>query len=216
MSEKISLKEAERKAFRATFLDGLNDILLGLMLLSLVLSSILRETIEPLLNYLPVLEVIVIGIPIFYAAKKWLVTPRIGLVKFTPHRRKKMGNVRWFLIGLFIITLIVFLLPFINPGAPVTIKGPYWLVDAVFGLFVIALFSFMAYSLEQPRMHLYGLVLGLSLPFDVVFEKTTGLDWALGLFIAGILMLVTGIVIFVRFLRDYPIPEGGVYGGSNG
>lgn len=216
MSEKISLKEAERKAFQATFLDGLNDILLGLMILSLVLSSILRETIQPLLNYLPVLGVIVIGIPIFYAAKKWFITPRIGLVKFTPRRRKKISNVRWFLIGLFIITLIVFLLPFINPGSPATVKGPYWLVDAVFGLSVIALFSFMAYSLEQPRMHLYGLVLGLSLPFDVVFEKTTGLDWAVGLFVAGTVMLVTGIIIFSRFLRDHPLPEEGVYDGSNG
>jgi hypothetical protein len=54
------------------------------------------------------------------------------------------------------------------------------------------------------------------MPFDVVFEKTTGLDWALGLFIAGIMIFVTGIVIFVRFLRDHPIPEGGVYDGANG
>jgi len=112
--------------------------------------------------------------------------------------------------------LIVFLLPFINPGIPITVKGPYWLIDAVFGLFAIALFSFMAYSLDQPRMHLYGLALGLSMPFDVVFEKTTGLDWALGLFTAGILIFVTGIVIFIRFLRDHPIPEGGVYDVANG
>jgi len=216
MSEKISLKEAERKAFRATFLDGLNDILWGLMILSLVLSAILRENIQPLLNYLPVLVVIVIGIPLFFAAKKWLVIPRIGLVKFTPRRTRKLSNVRWFLIGLFVITLVVFLLPYLNPGAPVSINGPYWLVDAFFGLLIIALFSFMAFSLDQPRMHLYGFLLGLSLPFDVVFEEVTGLDWALGLFVAGAVMLGTGIIIFARFLNDHPIPEGDVYDGVNG
>jgi MFS family permease len=216
MSEKISLKEAEQKAFRAIFLDGLNEMLWGLIILSLVLSAILRDPVGVPLNYLPVFLVLVIGIPAQLAAKKWLVTPRMGLVMFAPRRRRKISRVRWVMIILFVITLIVFLLPFLNKGETVTVNGPYWIVDAVFGFAVIALFSFIAFSYEQPRMHLYGLLLGLSLPFDVVFEETTGLDWPLGMFVAGSVMLVVGIVIFSRFLRDYPIPEGGVYDGSNG
>jgi len=216
MSEKISLKEAERKAFRATLLDGLNDMLWGLTILSLAVSAILRESIDPPWAYLPLIGVFVIGYPIYFAAKARVVNPRMGLVKFAPNRRRKISRVRWFLIGLVVITVIVFLIPFVNPGAPMTVKGPYWLVDAIFGLAVILLFSFLAYALEQPRMYLYGVLLGLSLPFDVVLEHTTGWDFPLGLFPVGIVMLVVGIVSFVRFLRDHPFPEGGVYDGSNG
>jgi hypothetical protein len=216
MSEKISLKEAERKAFRATLLDGLNDMLWGVTILSLAVSAILRESIEPPWNYLPLIGVFVIGYPIYFAAKKWVVNPRMGLVKFAPSRRRKISRVRWFLIGLVVITFIVFLIPFVNPGAPVSVKGPYWLVDAMFGLAVIALFSLLAYALEQPRMYLYGVLMGLSLPFDVILEETTGWDFPLGLFPVAIVMLAVGIVSFTRFLRDHPLPEGGVYDGSNG
>jgi hypothetical protein len=58
--------------------------------------------------------------------------------------------------------------------------------------------------------------LGLSLPFDVVLEYTTGWDLPMGLFPVAVVMLGIGIVSFARFLRDYPLPEGGVYDGSNG
>ena len=84
MSEKISLKEAERKAFRSTFLDGLNDILWGLTILSLAVSAILRESIDPPWNYLPLIGVFVIGYPLYFAGKKWVVNPRMGLVRFAP------------------------------------------------------------------------------------------------------------------------------------
>jgi hypothetical protein len=216
MSEKISLKEAERKAFRSTLQDGLNDILWGLTILSLAAAAILRESVEVPLNYLPVVGVFVVIYPLFFAAKKWVVAPRMGLVKFAPRRMRKLSRVRWFMIVLVVITFVVFLIPFVNPGAPVTIQGPYWLVDAAFGLGVIVLFSILAYSLEQPRMYLYGVLLGLSLPFDVVLEETTGWDFPLGLIPVGIVMLVIGIVSFSRFLRSHPLPEGGVYDGANG
>jgi hypothetical protein len=216
MSEKISLKEAERKAFRSTFQDGLNDVLWGLTILSLAVAAILRESVEVPLNYLPVVGVFVVIYPLFFAAKKWLVVPRMGLVKFAPRRMRKLSRVRWFMIVLAVITFIVFLIPFVNPGALTTFEGPYWLVDAAFGLGVIALFSILAYFLEQPRLYLYGALLGLSLPIDVVLEETTGWDFPLGLIPVGLVMLVIGIVSFTRFLRDYPLPEGGLYDGSNG
>lgn len=216
MSEKISLKDAERKAFQSTYLDGLNDMLWGSTILSLAISAILRESIDPPWNYLPLIAVFVIGYPLYFAAKKWVVSPRIGLVKFAPRRQKKLSNVRWFLIVLVVITFVVFLIPFVNPGAPVTVKGPYWLVDAVFGFFVVVLFSILAFALDQPRMYLYGVLLGLSMPFDVVLEYTTGWDFPLGLFPVAVVMLGVGIISFTRFLRDYPLPEGGVYDGSNG
>jgi hypothetical protein len=216
MSEKISLKEAERKAFQSTFQDGLNDVLWGLTILSLAAAAILRESVEVPLNYLPVVGVFVIIYPLFFAAKKWVVVPRMGLVKFAPRRMKKLSRVRWFMIVLVVITFVVFLIPFVNPGAPATVEGPYWLVDAAFGLGVVVLFSILAYSLEQPRLYLYGVLLGLSLPFDVVVEETTGWDFPLGLIPVGLVMLVIGIVSFTRFLRDHPLPEGGLYDGSNG
>jgi hypothetical protein len=216
MSENISLKKAEQKAFRSTFLDGLYDMLWGTMIFSLVLSGILRDLVGVPLNYLPVLLVLVLGIPGVLAGKKWLVTPRMGLVKFGPHRKKKLNRVRWILIVIFVFTLTIFLLPYLNQGDPVTVSGPYWIVDATAGLFVLAIFSFLATAMEQPRMYIYGLLLGLSMPFDEVFEHAFGLDWMIGTFVAGAVMLVTGIVIFSRFLRDYPLPEGAVYDGSNG
>jgi len=212
MDAKISLKEAERKALRMIQQDGLFDILLGLMLLSLVLSAFLRQTVQVPLNYIPVIAMLVLSIPAYNLAKRSITTPRLGLVGFGSQRKRKINRARWVVIGIFAATMVVYILTatkVIHFSAGTT----YWFVDAVFGVAIGTFFSLLAFSWDVPRMHLYGWLLGASLPVDQILEKSVGVGFPLGQMVVGFVMLAFGLVLLYRFLRQYPLPpEDGSHG----
>ncbi len=81
MSENPNLKELEKKAYKSTFQDGLWDIQLGLIILGIALNAFIRN------DYflIPYYAVIIV---IFMAAKKFIIVPRIGLVKFGKERKR--------------------------------------------------------------------------------------------------------------------------------
>lgn len=107
MSYNISLKEAQRKAFRlATFQDGCWDIFLGCSLIMMSFYPVLRNVLGPALNLLLlicVLAILLIGV---YVAKKYITVPRAGLVKFGPTQKEKIKKLQ-------AITLIFVLAPFV-------------------------------------------------------------------------------------------------------
>jgi len=95
MSEKLNLKQIERKAWRSVFQDGLWDIYLGLLLLLMGSSDLLDQLpigeAARLGIYLGLLAFILVGM---WLAKTYITIPRIGRVQFGPARqirRKKAG-----------------------------------------------------------------------------------------------------------------------------
>ena len=82
MSSQINLKQLERRAFKATFQDGLWDIFLGLLLLQMAFGPFLYR-----LGWSPIWILIVMTLFVsivlltFSAAKKHIIAPRLGLVQ---------------------------------------------------------------------------------------------------------------------------------------
>ena len=97
MSGFVNLEDAEKKAVRMATNDGLWEILLGLMLLSFTASAVLHDIWGVPWNYIPLILVMVTGIPLMRAAKKSLILPRIGQVEFSQGRKTKFKKVNAFL-----------------------------------------------------------------------------------------------------------------------
>jgi MFS family permease len=211
MSQQISLKNAERKAFQSTYQDGLTDMLWGLYLLFGNSSVVILYNlgVEGLKKYIPMFIIMGISILGFWAAKKYIVTPRIGTVKFGPRRVKKIKRMRFVLAVAVLATFALLLLTIAGIFNPASWQWPGWSVDLGFGIFVFLVCSFIAYTMDYPRLYLYGLLMGLSIPVSVLLEAYAGISFPIAWVISGGIILVVGLITFIRFLRRYPLPNEG-------
>jgi hypothetical protein len=220
MSEKIDLKELERKAFRSTFQDGLWDIFLGLLLLNMAIGTALGGVLgEAELSLASLLRVLLIIVPLpflilagFWAGKKFITTPRVGSVRFGPRRNARTRNVRAVLFVSVLLSVITVVWGLVAMGHGL----PHWMSGIPLPLFIwpvqtIVVFGLAAYFLDIPRFYLYGVLYGLPLLLGVALAENTDLSGLVSMAITysvpvGI-MVLTGVVLFIRFLRAYPKPD---------
>ena len=222
MSEKIDLKELERRAFRSTFQDGLWDIFLGLLLLEMAIGTIAGGLLgDADMSPASLVRIMLIIVPwpflvliAFWAGKKFITTPRIGLVKFGPQRKARMKNVRAVLFVSVLLLVIVFVWGLGARGSGL----PEWIRGIPLPLFVwpvqtIVVFGLAAYFLDIPRFYAYGVLYGLPLPLGVALAKNTDLtglsSMATTFGVAVGIMVLIGVILLVRFLRQYPAPAEG-------
>jgi hypothetical protein len=205
------LKEIERKAFRSTFQDGLWDIFLGLLLLNMAIGIVLEDTSLPL-SWIMVMIVPwpFLVLVAFWAGKKFITTPRIGLAKFGPQRKAKMKNLRVVLFLSVLLLVIMFFLGWAAMGNSL----PWWVTEIPLPLYVwpaqtIIVFGLAAYFLDVPRFYAYGVLYGLPLPVGILLVKNTDLtvlgSMAITFGVAVGVMVLIGVILFIRFLREYPV-----------
>jgi hypothetical protein len=209
MTEKIDLKKIEKQAFRFSLQDGLYDIAYGTLLISFALAPFLREIIG--LGYM--LIVVPPAPLILILGKKYIVIPRIGIVKFDLKRREAKKKITIISAILFPLTVLAVILTIIGifPGSYVSILGQYT-VPIGAGIFAIILLSICAYLMDFPHMYLYGLAIGFGIPITELLEPIVGdpMNGLIALGIPGLLLLIFGIISFSKFLHKYPIPKEGI------
>ncbi len=208
ITEKIDLKEIEKKTWRSTLEDGILDIYFGILVLGIGMGMTLSHVLpNPFDIFIPFIF-IGIGLAFFLTAKKFITQTRLGVVKFG---FKRKGRKRKTLIALsvnFIIMLILFLIRFTNPE--LSLEFPGYLDGLILGLlFITAPVCFAAYFLKYPRFYFTGLLVGVSFflsdlfsifipePFDtlIVFGLLSGI------------IIIMGIVFLIKFLRKYPLSK---------
>ena len=201
MTAKNDLKTFELKAFTSVFEDGLWDLYLGWMVLSMGLSILLDDLGYWLSEYWILVLMPLSIIP--FLLKRWITVPRLGRVKFGAKRRNR-------LMLLTILFTIVFLIGLVNYRFPerallvhsVAIGAPAltWFFSCVI------IFSITAYLLSFPRLYLYGILFALPYPFRIMMKQVPG--WYLGssllFFISSGIMLAIGVCYLRRFLQKYP------------
>ena len=204
MSEPKSLQEVERKVFRTAYQDGLWDVFLGCFVLLFALAPLLSVSLGDFWSsalFLPFWGLVALAI---WLVRKHVIVPRMGVVRFGPARKRKLRRFNLVLLVVNVVALvlgIVFAFRSPVPGQAVAIA---------FGLILLIGFSVAAYVLDFRRLYVYGLLVGLSplagewlyTHYDVPhhgFPLTFGLS-------AGI-MILAGLAIFVRLLRDNPLPS---------
>jgi len=213
MSEKINLKELERKAFRSTFQDGLWDIFLGFLLLNMGGSTLLGGSeMSPLWSMIVLTVFAGVVLLLFWAGKKFITTPRIGSVKFGAQRKSKLKSVR---LVLFMSVLVGALMSIWGVGSRVA-GVPYLIAQVPLPAYVwavqcVVVFSLAAYFMDVTRFYFYGVLYALPFPLGILLAENTDLAGASSMAItfgaSGAVMVLVGAVLFARFLRRYPLPK---------
>lgn len=210
MSQNLDLKAIERKAFRSVHQDGLWDIYLGIiMLVCSLLLNIPDNEDFPLPTMLLSLAGLGIAFGIYHFGKRFVTVPRMGQVKFGPERQKRKMTLAWIMgafvlvtLGLNLYTLYVWnasssahpvdlnLVPSVERVAVSTIAA----LIAGISTMVISYFK------EFTRGYYIALLMGLGFFFTLLLDTT------IPMIVAGALILLPGLVVFVTFLRQHPLP----------
>ena len=213
MSMQISLKEAERKAFRSTFQDGLWDIYLGFLVLLMGVGPELGGRMEDGTLTIPAILVIILVlacIPMlgFWAAKRYITTPRIGLVEFGPERQAKRKKVTAiFSVSVFVGVVLLLLALFFMNNPPSWVEWGWVLPAGIWGLNAVVVSSLAGYYLDFPRAYLYGWFLALPFPASILLLENFNLPFITSYAVFAGVMILIGAVLLVRFLRRYPMPD---------
>ena len=209
MHEPISLKSAERKAFRITLADGLWEVFIGGIFLQFAIAPLLSETMGDFWSsavFLPFWGILYLTI---WMIRKYIITPRVGMVNLGKPRKKKL---RIFSTVILVVNILIFLLGLVVALTFADISG--MLIAGILGIFILFGFSAAAYILDYPRLFFYGLLF-LIAPLVGEWLYTNhgfshhGYPVVFG-FASGLMILI-GLITFFNFLKNTPkieFPEG--------
>ena len=153
----------------------------------------------------------------FWASKKFITTPRIGLVEFGPARKAKRKKVRLILSVSVLVGVVMALVGLVVANNPPTWVSVAWLIPAgIWGINSVVVFSLGAYYLDFPRAYIYGWLYALPFPTSILLYESFDLPLIMPYAVVSGGMMLVGLVLFIRFLRDYPLPERRLYDGPNG
>jgi hypothetical protein len=198
MSQNTHLKEIERKA-NLYHGDGLLDIAIGLGILILAIAMILDQT-----AFTGVW--IVLLLPALRSVKKSLTVPRLRYTDFRP-----APNVQWkvklvimtvagVVALLFTLGLVVFTRNETIPALTAWIRE-YGL--GVVGVLLAGLLSLIAWATGAKRVYTYAALAVIAFASGHWFN----LEFPLYLTVLGTVILLSGMVVLVQFIRKYPIPK---------
>jgi MFS family permease len=213
MSEPISLKAVEQKAFRSIFDDGLWDIFLGCFFLMFVIAPLLSPYLGDFWSSAVFLSFWAAAFVALFLIRKFVVTPRIGTMKFDPVRRRKIMR---FTVGMLVLNILAAVLGFYFFVNFRTVPGQ--LVSVGMGIGLMVFLSLLAYFLDVNRLYVYGLMVGVS-PLIGEWLWGRGLTshhgFPLTFGVASAVMILVGSAILVRLVRSNPLPpEGAMPEGS--
>ncbi len=212
MSERISLREAERKAFRMRYDDGLWDILLGGVFLMFPIAIHLSPSLGDFWSSAAILPFWALAWLAVWLVRKHIVRPRIGTMRPGPVRTAKLR--RFTVVMLIANTAALFL----GLAAASSFRSlPGQTTSILFGMILLVGFSVAGYLLGFRRLYIYGLLLGLC-PIVGEWLWDNGLVAHHGFPVtfgaaAGVMILV-GLAVFIRLLHDNPVHRRGLPSGG--
>jgi hypothetical protein len=192
----IDLTQIERNIFRDYLQDGLLDILFGGFLLIIGLG-LAAGHVGPFI-------VFVIFLPLlFRALKRRFVYPRTGYVEL---REGDPGPVPWFVLGSFLLGLIALILVLIAVGVIGDPGQWYRWMPILFGTCLAGIFLGLAVQIGLVRHYIVAFLALATVPVFVLLPLPGKLE-NLGLYLASVnaVVLIWGLIVFIRFLRQHPL-----------
>jgi len=216
MSQKIDLKDIEKKVFTTFHQDGLIDLFLGFIMLVSILSSTLDVSgvsdAVRIAIYLPLM--VALGPALYMLGKKYITFPRMGYVKLGSKQNRKKRIVIFSIITAVLMTLVILTIILgnraVRVGSVFGIKPEFW-SSAVVTLIIICVFSVISFFLMTPRFYLLCLIVGMSEPLYMLLKHFTHIKYigVIAYGIPGVLLIILGTVVLKRFLNKYPLPKPG-------
>jgi len=217
MSQEFDLKQIERKAFRSTYQDGLWDIYIGLVVVSMAIYMYHPEDGYSGWNIIIFLAGYGLASLIFWTGKKFITLPRMGQVKFGPIRKKRglylgiaLGVIVLINIGLVLLTMLGWANPEQAASLNAFLLERGWMdiaVALVGSLLVGTSMILMAYFNDFPRGYYIASMASLAV-FLMIW-----LNQPIFPIILGLLIILPGVVLLIRFLSKYPLPQQEAFHG---
>jgi hypothetical protein len=190
MTQEIDLREIEKKSWSTYFEDGLWDIFIATLMLTMAI-----RTLTDVVWFTPLMFV---GVLVVVIGKRQITVPRIGFVKFSSKREKKR-------IKLIIIIGVAVVLTGVLLSLPLLGQKPPKAVSTLFmAVFLMVIFSSMAFYMEFNRLYLYGLMFAVN---EIVWGQVGEHAGAYLILIFGVAVMIIGIVFLVSFIQRYPLPS---------
>lgn len=214
MSAIPDLKEVERRAFRSTYQDGLLDMYFGAIVMAMAAFMYRPEDGYSPANIILSTVVIAVAGVLFWLGKRFVTLPRMGQVRFGP-ARKRRGRTLAIILGLVVLVqagiVALPVLGWLSPQAAAQVNGflaahhlERLAVAAVGSLFVGPPMILIAYFGDFPRGYYIAVMMSLAVFVMILLNRPV---YAL---VIGGLIVLPGLVLFVRFLKRYPLPPEGV------
>jgi hypothetical protein len=204
MNKKMNLREVEKKTYMSYHQDGLIDIFVGVYVLLFALG-ILLSTVTDFSTWFVVPAIFpAIMVPVWVSAKKRITMPRIGYVKIGSRGANMLMAI---FLGLMVAGLGTFMVFSFasSQGWALTLRN---LIISnsliIIGVSSAAMSSLFAYTMGLKRLHAYGL-LALALFFTGHFVT---IPFGYFLLTIGLVIIISGFVLLLRFIRKYPLPQG--------
>jgi hypothetical protein len=145
---------------------------------------------------------------VLWAGKRFITIPRMGRVKFGPKGKARKKKARIILAISVLVGLVLFVFTWLafkgdwDEGLPLHI-----IIPAVWAVNMLVVFSLGAYFLDFDRLYLIGVLYALPVPVDFLLRELAGIRLGFIVFaVPAAAILIMGVTVLVRFLRDYPIP----------
>jgi len=213
MVDQVNLKEIENRAFRSTYQDGLLDIYYGLIVVFMSGFMYHPEGGYSALNIIFSTVGFLIAGALFWGGKKLITLPRMGQVRFGAMRKRKartMGIVLGIFVALQVVLLGFTAFGWLNESLSQTLNRFLGSFDA--GLLAVALIGslmvgsgliVMAYFSDFMRGYYIAVLMALAV-FLMIYLNQPVLAM-----IIGAVIIIPGIVLLVRFVRQHPLPQSG-------
>ncbi len=213
MSEKINLKELQRKAWRSMFQDGIWDIFLGLLLLNIAAFTLTDAFVSN--DDTQIMLYIggeVIALLLLWAGKRFITVPRMGRANFGQYGKVRRSKVKLILFATVLMGLIILLIfeGLSNKGQIAGFPRKYfaaggWVLTAMLA------FGLAGYFLDFKRLYLIGFMYALPFPLDILVREVWQTDqWVFFIYsIPALIILLVGLFYFFRFLKNYPVLQEG-------
>jgi len=205
MSQNVDLKALEKKAWRSVFQDGLWDIFLGLLLMAFGLSAWLDTlALDDGIRMGIYIGAEVLAMLVLFAGKRFITIPRMGRVKFGAERQKRRNIIRLLLFISVLVGLVMWFLASSGINGEGGILSGKWFFPSIWALNMLMVFGLGAYFLEYERLYVIGFLYAMVIPLNEVIKITAEVSMAMYLFlVAGLIVVVMGILYLLRFMRDY-------------
>lgn len=140
---------------------------------------------------------------IWYLGKRFLTVPRIGIIEPSHKMENRMRNLA---IALIVLGLTAFAGVLLAVGSGGSFLANYSL--AILGLVFAAGICLVAFLLAANRLYVYAMMLFVAFAGgQALNDMVSTVDtFVLSVITAGTLVVISGLVVLVRFLRKYPLP----------
>lgn len=209
MTTQLNLKELERKAFRSTYQDGLWDLYFGLIVICTAVFIYRPASGYSPLNIVLAMSAMLVAYSLFWVGKKFITLPRMGQVEFGAQRRKRKQTMV-IVLGIVVLVQTAFLAFQLaaraNPQLGAILNdllpegdGMDLVVASIGALFVGPSMILIAYFIDFLRGYYIAIMFSLAV-FLMIY-----LNRPIYPIVIGSLIILPGLVLFVRFLLKYPL-----------